>query len=53
MPAQLITRFNNINPDGSIMELVDHAVEPAPNARHVFTKDQWRQYRLAMRSVDR
>jgi hypothetical protein len=35
MPAQLITRFKNINPDGSIMELVVWRVpQPVPPTEH-------------------
>ena len=37
MAAQLITRFKNVNPDGSILELVVWKVpEPVPPADHGF-----------------
>ena len=37
MAAQLITRFKNVNPDGSILELVIWKVpEPVPPTDHGF-----------------
>mgnify|MGYP000464504337 CR=1 FL=1 len=37
MPATLITRFKNVNPDGSILELVVWKVpEPVPPTGHGF-----------------
>jgi hypothetical protein len=35
MPAQLITRFKNVNPDGSVLELVVWKVDtPVPPTEH-------------------
>lgn len=37
MSARLITRFKNVNPDGSILELVVWRVpKPVPPSEHVF-----------------
>ena len=37
MPAQLITGFKNVNPDGSILELVIWRVpKPVPPSTHVY-----------------
>ncbi len=37
MPAQLVTRFKNVNPDGSILELVVWKLpSPVPPCGHAF-----------------